>query len=57
MASISQGFPKTCVARMPVVSGVIRASILPGSILKVSGSISANTGLQPSQTIDEVVAT
>src|SRR5690606_35757438 len=46
-----------CVAKIAQVFFVIAASILPASMLSVAGSISANTGLQPSQTILLVVAT
>ena len=39
------------------VLGVIAASIFAGSILKVSGSISAKTGVAPTIPIASVVAT
>ena len=45
------------MANIAEVCDVMAASIFSGSILKVSGSISVKTGLQPSQTIELVVAT
>ncbi|MNL86221.1 hypothetical protein D3C87_2148410 [compost metagenome] len=45
------------MARIAEVFGVMARSILAGSILKVSSSISTNTGVQPSHTILFVVAT
>src|SRR3954452_17092211 len=57
IASTSQGLPYTCVARIEMVLSVIKFSILEGAILKEFSSISANTGVHPSQTIAEVVAT
>ncbi len=60
MASIistSQGLPNTCVARIADVFGVIAAFIFVSSMVKYSGWISTKTGVQPSQTMLEVVAT
>jgi transaldolase len=45
------------VARIADVFSVIESSIRLGSIVRVSGSISTNIGLQFSQTMLEVVAT
>ena len=55
IASTSQGTPYTCVARMAEVRGVIRSSMRAGSMLKVSGSMSTNTGVHPSQMMLMVV--
>ena len=57
MASISTGFPNTWVAKIAWVSWVIMASMDLGDILRLSGSISANTKLQFSQAGALVVAT
>ena len=56
-ASMSHGVPNTCVATMPDVRLVMAASTAAGSTVNVSRSMSANTGVQPSQTSALVVAT
>ena len=44
IGSISQGMPKICTGRMSFVRSVIWSSIAAGSIVRVSGSVSAKTG-------------
>jgi hypothetical protein len=47
----------TWTGMMAVVFGVIAASILEGSMFKVAGSMSTNTGLMPFQRSEWAVAT
>ena len=54
---MSHGVPNTCVATIPDVRPVTAASTAAGSIVNVPGSMSANTGVQPSHTSALVVAT
>ena len=57
MLLVSQGYPYTCTGIMAVVLGVIATSILSGSRLQVTGSMSTNTGLMPFNHNECVVAT
>ena len=50
------GVAKTCTGMIPTVLSVIRASIFPGSIFNVSGSMSQNTGVQFSHLMALTVA-
>src|SRR5438552_347766 len=54
---MSAGCPKRCTGRSAFVRGVIAASILAGSIVKVSGSISTSTGRAPAYSMAAIVAT
>ena len=56
-ASRSHGVPNTCVATMADVRLVMAASTAAGSMVNVSRSMSAKTGVHPSQTSALVVAT
>ena len=55
--SVLHAYPKTCTAIIAFVFGVIAFSILSGSIVKLSASISTNTGVHLSHNMEETVAT
>ena len=48
IASMSHGRPNTCTGTIARVRGVIAASTAAGSMLNVTGSMSAKTGVAPS---------
>ena len=56
MGSMSAHWPYRLTGMMARVRGVMRASISVESMLQVSGSMSANTGVPPSNTIASAVA-
>jgi hypothetical protein len=49
-------WPNKCTGMIARVRDVIAPSIRAGSRLKVTGSISTNTGLAPTRAIDPAVA-
>ena len=50
------GRPKRCTGMIAFVLGVIRAATSSGSRLRVTGSMSANTGVAPTRAIASAVA-
>ena len=55
-SSIGAGRPKRCTGMSAFVRAVMRFSTSAGSRFRVTGSISANTGVAPRRAIDSAVA-
>jgi len=56
MGSMSAACPKRWTGMMPRVFGVIFSATRAGSMLKVTGSMSAKTGFAPARTMAPTVA-